>query len=135
MVLHPRQPKITLLTVSATTTDASICRVVSPPTHEPTIAFSDVDRYEAWHDAMHEKIQALHSNDTWTLVPFHHLMNVVGYQWMYTIKHQVDDRIEMYKVRLVARGFTQQEGIDYSDTFILIIKQATVRLLLYYDFS
>jgi len=122
MVLRPRQQKTTLLTASATTTDASICRVVSPPTHEPTIAFSDVDMYEAWHGAMHKKIQALRSNDTWTLVPFHHSMNVVGNQWMYMIKHRVDGRIERYKVRLVARGFTQQEGIDYSETFILIIK-------------
>jgi hypothetical protein len=71
---------------------------------------------------MHKKIQALRSNDTWTLVPFHHSMNVVGNQWMYMIKHRVDGRIERYKVRLVARGFTQQEGIDYSETFILIIK-------------
>jgi hypothetical protein len=122
MVLRPRQQKTTLLIASATTINASICRVVSPPTHEPTIAFSDVDRYEAWHGAMHEKIQALRSNDTWTLVPFHHSMNVVGNQWMYMIKHWVDGRIERYKVRLVARGFTQQEGIDYSETFILIIK-------------
>ena len=47
---------------------------------------------------------------------------------MYRIKHSVDNSIERYKACLIARGFTQQEGIDYSKTFSPIIKQAIVRL-------
>jgi len=71
----------------------------------------------------------LHVNRTWTLVPFHPSMNVVGSQWVYKIKRRSDGSIERYKARLVARGFTQQKGIDYSKTFSLVIKQATVRLV------
>jgi len=47
------------------------------PTSEP-IVFSDANRYEAWHGAMRDEIQALRSNNTWSLVPFHPSMNVVG---------------------------------------------------------
>jgi hypothetical protein len=47
---------------------------------------------------------------------------------VYQIKHSVDNSIESYKACLVARGFTQHEGIDYSKTFSPIIKQAIVRL-------
>ena len=48
---------------------------------------------------------------------------------MYRIKHHVDGNIERYKARLVARDFTQQEDIDYSETFSPAIKQAIVRLV------
>jgi len=78
---------------------------------------------------MHEEIQALRANRTWTLVPFHPFMNVVGSRWVYKIKRRFDGSIERYKTRLVARGFTQQEGIDYSETFSPVIQQATVILV------
>ena len=113
-------------TVAAST--VSFSRVVSPPSHEPLV-FNDANRYEAWHSAMREEIQALRANRTWTLVPFHPSMNVVGTRWVYKIKCKSDGSIERYKVCLAARGFTQQEGIDYSETFSPIIKQATVRLV------
>jgi hypothetical protein len=45
------------------------------------------------------------------------------------IKRRVDGSVERYKACLVARGFAQKEGIDYSETFSLIIKHAIVRLV------
>ena len=55
---------------------------------------------------MHNEIQALRSNDTWSLVPFHPSMNIVGSWWVYRIKRHMNSSVERYKVRLVARGFT-----------------------------
>jgi hypothetical protein len=75
---------------------------------------------------MCDEIAALRTNRTWSLVPFHPSMNVVGSRWVYRINRRVDGSIERYKARLVARGFTQHEGIDYSETFSPVIKQPTV---------
>jgi len=127
MVLRSRQPK-TANMVSSTAADTATTRVLLSPSSEP-VAFFDVDKYVAWHDAMCDEIKALRSNHTWSLVPFYPSMNVVGSRWVYRIKRRIDGSIERYKACLVARGFTQQEGIDYSETFSPVIKQVTIRLV------
>jgi len=128
MVLRLQLSKTSLLTASTASFVVPISRVMSSPTSEP-IAFSDANRYEAWHSVMRDEIQAQHSNNTWFLVPFHSLMNVVGSRWVYRIKHRMDDNIERYKACLVARGFTWQEDINYSKTFSPVVKPATVKLV------
>ena len=43
---------------------------------------------------------------------------------------QVDGKAERYKARLIAKGYTQQEGIDFFDTYSPVAKMTTVRVFL-----
>ena len=79
---------------------------------------------------MSAELQALESNGTWSLTTLLPGKHPVGCKWVCKIKYCVDGSLERYKARLVAKRYTQQEGIDYFDTFSLIAKLTTIKVLL-----
>ena len=54
----------------------------------------------------------------------------IGYKWVYKIKYRSDRTIERYKARLVSKGHTQVESIDYQETFSPTAKLTALRCLL-----
>ena len=79
---------------------------------------------------MHEEFQALQKQGTWSLVPPPSTKNIVGCKWVYKLKYNSDGIIAKYKARLMAKGFHQQYGIDFDETFSPVVKPPTVRLVL-----
>ena len=57
-------------------------------------------------------------------------VNLVLTKWVFTIKETVDSKIERFKARLVARGFSQSYSTDYTETFALTVQIDTLRLFL-----
>ena len=66
-------------------------------------------------------------NGVWEIVPRPSDKSVVTSKWIYKIKHVVDGSIDKYKARIVARGFSQKEGIDYDDIFAPVARYTTIR--------
>ena len=73
---------------------------------------------------MDEEFQALLRNETWDLVPFNLEYNIVGSKWVFRVKRRANGSVECYMARLVAKGYHQQEGLDFDDTFSSVVKQA-----------
>ena len=75
---------------------------------------------------MNEEMEALQKNSTWKLVPLPEGKKTVGCRWIFTVKLNPDGSINRYKVRLVAKGYTQKYRIDYEDTFVPVAKMNTI---------
>ena len=83
-----------------------------------------------WQIVMKEELDALTKNHTWDLVTLPPRQSVVCCKWIYKIKTRSDGSIERYKIRLVAKGFTQEYEIDYEETFAPVVRISSVRALL-----
>ena len=83
-----------------------------------------------WQAAIKAEIDALQANHTSVMTKIPPGKVPIGCKWVYKIKLKVDGSVERYKARLVAKRFTQAEGIDYYETFSLVVKFVTVRTLL-----
>jgi hypothetical protein len=85
-----------------------------------------------WKEAMKEEMSALQKNKTWGLVQLPKRKKVVRYKWVFNVKQTSKGKVEMYKIRLVAKGYNQIYAIDYDETFAPVAKMGTVRTLISY---
>ncbi|GKF80773.1 zinc finger, CCHC-type containing protein, partial [Tanacetum coccineum] len=67
---------------------------------------------------------------TWVLADLPPGCKPLGCKWIFKIKLKVDGTIEKFKARLVIQGFRQKSGIDYFDTYALVARISTIRLLI-----
>jgi hypothetical protein len=84
----------------------------------------------SWKVMMIDEYNALMRNKTWTLVTPAYSRNVIDCKWVFKLKYKADGLVDHHKARLVAKGFKERLGIDYDDTFSLVVKLATIRLVL-----
>ena len=85
---------------------------------------------EYWVKAMQEELEQFVRNDVWSLVSRPENTNVIRTKWIFKNKSDASGNITRNKVRLVAQGYTQIEGIDFDDTFAPIARIESIRLLL-----
>ncbi|KAG8486045.1 hypothetical protein CXB51_019337 [Gossypium anomalum] len=71
----------------------------------------------------------IEKNQTWELVPRPDKRKVIGVKWVYRAKQNTDGSLNKLKSRLVVKGFSQKYGLDYMETFALVARLDTIRLL------
>jgi hypothetical protein len=79
---------------------------------------------------MAEKIAVLERTGTWDLVPYPPRVHPITCKWAYKVKTRSDGSLQRYKARLVARGFQQEHGRDYDETFAHVAHMTTIRTFL-----
>ncbi|XP_019235872.1 PREDICTED: uncharacterized protein LOC109216195 [Nicotiana attenuata] len=103
---------------------AAFSSIVEPSTYTESV------QDPRWVEAMKSEIAALEANHTWEVVSLPPDKVPIGYKWIFKVKYKATGEVERFKARLVAKRFSQQEGIDYQETFSLVVKMVTVRTIL-----
>jgi hypothetical protein len=92
--------------------------------------FDEATTRKVWKDAMIEEYESILKNDVWEVVPRPQGNSVVTSKWIYKVKHAADGNVEKFKARLVARGFSEKEGIDYDQIFSPISRYTSIRIII-----
>ncbi|MCO5584646.1 hypothetical protein L7F22_038577 [Adiantum nelumboides] len=81
-----------------------------------------------WEHAMKRKLSSIAKNKTWEVVPLPKGRKALPCKWVY--KKKIASNVENYKVRLVAKGFKQEYGVDFQEIFSLVVKMTTLMRML-----
>ena len=85
---------------------------------------------EFWVNATQEVLEQFSRNHIWTLVIQPNHKNVIATKQIFKNKTDKFGNIARNEVRLVAQGYTQVKGVDFDETFALVARLESIRLLL-----
>lgn len=93
-------------------------------------AMKDKD-WERWNASMGDEMCSLEKNGTWIVVPKPKNVKIIGRKWVYTKKEGIPGvEPPRFKSRLVAKGYSQREGIYYNEILAPVVKHVSIRVLL-----
>ena len=79
---------------------------------------------------MDKEIHALETTQTWVLTPLPLGKIPIDCKWVYRVKLNPNGSVKRYKARFVAKGYTQREGLYFFETFSLVAKTISIRVLI-----
>ena len=86
---------------------------------------------DKWLEAMQDEMESLQRNQTQTLDPNPGNKRLINCKWIFKKKEGIIYvKRPKHKVRLVARGFTQRDGVDFNEIFSHVVKHSSIRILL-----
>ena len=75
-----------------------------------------------WELVIQDEYKSLINNNTWYLIQTPSDVYILRGRWVYIVKRDLAEKVTRYKTRWVIRGFEQQKGRDYHNTFVSVIK-------------
>ncbi|CAI7884368.1 unnamed protein product [Closterium sp. NIES-54] len=87
---------------------------------------------EKWREAMDKELKALQERNTWKIVPIGVAQNktILTGKWVFRVKTKADGTIDKFKARWVVRGFDQEHGRDFTETFAPVSRHTSLWILL-----
>ena len=81
-------------------------------------------------EVIKSEIDFILHNHTWELVDLPPRCKPLSSKWVFKLYRKVDESIDKYKIRLVIKGYKQTKGLDYFDTYSLVTRINSIRMVL-----
>nr|GEY44418.1 retrovirus-related Pol polyprotein from transposon TNT 1-94 [Tanacetum cinerariifolium] len=94
--------------------------------------YKDALTQSCWIEAIQEELNEFERLEVWKLVPRLDKVMVITLKWIYKVKLDKRGGILKNKARLVARGYRQEEGIDFEESFAPVARLEAIRIFLAY---
>lgn len=92
--------------------------------------FEEARSKECRRKAMLEEMASIEQNNTWYLADLPSGHHPIGLKWVFKVKRNKNGSIAKHKAHLIAKGYVQQQGIDFEEVFALVARVESVRMLL-----
>ncbi|WVZ63449.1 hypothetical protein U9M48_013080 [Paspalum notatum var. saurae] len=92
-------------------------------------SLAEAMKHECWRRAMAKELAAIEENKTWTLTDLPADRRAIGLKWVFKVKRDEKGAVVRHKARLVVKGYSQQQGIDYDEVFAPVAHMEAIRLL------
>nr|GEW72032.1 hypothetical protein [Tanacetum cinerariifolium] len=119
--------------LSSTTQTRSMARGVRDQGRISQMFNEDFHTYMFAKRSPKESIKLSYLHKVWILVDLPYGKRAIGTKWVYRNKKDERGIVIRNKARLVAQGYTQEEGIDYEEVFAPVVRIEAIRLFLAYD--
>nr|GFA36342.1 retrovirus-related Pol polyprotein from transposon TNT 1-94 [Tanacetum cinerariifolium] len=86
----------------------------------------------AWIESMQEELLQFKRFDVWVLVPTPDNISPLTLKWLFKNKHDEEQMVIRNKSRLVVRGYRQEEGIDFEESFAPVARMEAIKIFLAY---
>nr|GEV10825.1 retrovirus-related Pol polyprotein from transposon TNT 1-94 [Tanacetum cinerariifolium] len=86
----------------------------------------------AWIESMQEELHQFIRLDVWELVPSLDVIKPLILKWLFKNKHDEENKVIPNKTRLVVRGYQQEKGINFEESFAPVARMEAIRIFLAY---
>nr|GEZ05373.1 retrovirus-related Pol polyprotein from transposon TNT 1-94 [Tanacetum cinerariifolium] len=127
------EPSRLVLTRNQLRSDGDMCMyALTVSTMEPK-NFKEAMTNPAWIESMQEELIQFKRLNVWVLVPAPDNITPLTLKWLFKNKNDEENTVIRNKSRLVVRGYRQEKGIDFDESFALVARMEAIRIFLAYD--
>ena len=97
--------------------------------------FAEASKDPHWVKDMDEEMSQIEKNKTWELVPPPKEENIIGTKWVFKNKMNEERQVIRNMARLVCKGYSQIEGIEFEETFSPVARMEAIKMFLSFSCS